>query len=126
MRDFRKILAWQKADELAVLVYRVTKAFPEDERFGLISQMRRAAVSVAANIAEGAGRQYLKDFLNFLYVARGSLNEVEYYVYLARRLGYSTEDQAERLQGACYEAGATLRGLTDAILRQMSEGRAKN
>ncbi|MBN1965459.1 MAG: four helix bundle protein [Anaerolineae bacterium] len=126
MRDFRKIVAWQKADDLAVQVYEATKGFPTEERFGLTSQMRRAAVSVAANIAEGSGRQYLKEFLNFLHIARGSLAEVEYYIHLARRLGYLDDNQAELLASACYEAGAVLQGFITAIAQQAASGRAKN
>lgn len=69
MRDFRKIMAWEKADDLVVLIYEVTKAFPKEELYGLASQLRRAVVSVAANIAEGSGKQYLKEFRQFLYTA---------------------------------------------------------
>ncbi len=69
MRDFRKIMAWEKADDLVVLIYEVTKAFPKEELYGLTSQLRRAVVSVAANIAEGSGKQYLKEFRQFLYTA---------------------------------------------------------
>jgi hypothetical protein len=72
MRDFRKIMAWEKADELVVLIYEASRAFPKEERYGLTSQLRRAAVSVAANIAEGSGKQYLKEFRQFLYTARAS------------------------------------------------------
>ncbi len=126
MRDFRKIIAWQKADELAVLVYTLTSTFPEEERFGLTSQVRRAAVSVPANIAEGTGRQYLKDFLHFLHIAQGSLREVEYYAHLAQRLKYLDEQQAESLEHACSEAGATLQGFIGSIKRQIESGRAKN
>jgi four helix bundle protein len=86
MRDFRKLLAWQRADDLTVLVYRATEDFPSEEKFGLTSQLRRAAVSVAANIAEGSGRHSLKDFRRFLYQARGSLSEVQYYLHLSKRL----------------------------------------
>jgi len=67
MRDFRKIMAWEKADDLVVLIYEASTAFPKEERYGLTSQLRRAVVSVAANIAEGSGKQYLKEFRHFLY-----------------------------------------------------------
>ncbi len=88
MRNFRKLIAWQKADDLAVKIYEVTGRFPADERFGIISQVRRAGVSVAANIAEGCGRETVVDFRRFLHQARGSLYEVEYYIHLSGRLGY--------------------------------------
>lgn len=78
MPDFKTIKAWQKADDLTVEVYEKTRDFPSDERFGLTSQMRRAAVSVGANIAEGSGRGSLADYIRFLFIAQGSLSELEY------------------------------------------------
>ncbi len=126
MRDFRNIIAWQRADDLAVLVYEITRSFPADERFGLISQMRRAAVSVPANIAEGSGRQHLKDFLNFLHIAGGSLAELEYYIHLTGRLGYLNEEQREQLTATCHETGATLQGFIKAIRQQIGAGRVTN
>jgi four helix bundle protein len=74
--DYRRSKSWRRADDLAVLIYEVTKLFPGDEAYGLTSQMRRAAVSVAANIAEGSGRRTKKEYLHFLYQARGSLRDV--------------------------------------------------
>src|SRR3989344_5159593 len=74
---------WLKANELVLLVYKFTQKFPKDELFGLTSQMRRAAVSVPANVVEGYGRRTPKDKLQFLYISRGSLNEIEYYIDLA-------------------------------------------
>lgn len=94
---FFTIAAWQKADDLAVYIYQVTKNFPSAERFGLTQQMRRAAVSVAANIAEGSGRQTLADYIRFLYIAKGSLTEVEYYIHLALRLGYLDDQSHNQL-----------------------------
>jgi len=126
VRDFRNLLAWQKADDLVVGVYKVTAGFPTDERYGLTSQIRRAAGSIAANIAEGSGRQLLKDFVHFLYLARGSLAEVEYYIHLAQRLDYLTSAQALTLGQLRKEAGGTLQGLINAISRQMESGRTDN
>ena len=80
------------ADELALLVYRETAAFPKEELFGLTSQVRRAAVSVASNIAEGCGRSSDTDFLRFLDMANGSLRELQYQISLANRLGYFTAE----------------------------------
>jgi four helix bundle protein len=102
-RNFRKILAWQKDDNLVVEIYRATHShFPDQERYGLTSQIRSAAVSVPANIAEGSGRESLIDFRRFLFVSQGSLSEVEYYLHLAYRLEY--------LDKPCYEKLETLRG----------------
>ena len=123
MADFRKMAAWQKADDFTVSVYEVTRAFPEDERFGLVSQLRRAASSIPANIAEGSGRQTLKDFRQFLFQARGSLNEVEYYLHLAARLGYIDAQQLERLSAMRHEVGSTLQGMINWASREIDSGR---
>jgi four helix bundle protein len=79
MRGFRKIEAWQLADDLVVAVYEATKGFPKDEVYGITSQIRRAATSVAANIVEGAARESAKDSAHFLQIARGSLAETQYF-----------------------------------------------
>ncbi|WP_027459943.1 four helix bundle protein [Deinococcus murrayi] len=87
MRDYRQFVVWQKAHALALRVYVLTHSFPADERFGLTAQLRRAAVSIPSNIAEGAGRSSDTDFARFLDMAGGSANEVEYQMLLARDLG---------------------------------------
>src|SRR5437763_15095964 len=104
MRDYTKIEAWKLADDLAVEIYRRTRSFPKDEVSGLTSQVRRASYSVPANIVEGASRNSKKDYLHFLYIARGSLSETQYFVHLARRLGYITEADADDLQSALKRA----------------------
>lgn len=96
--DYRGMVVWQKADDLAVRVYQLTQEFPPEEKYGLTSQIRRAVVSVPANIAEGAGRQTLKDFRQFLFNARGSLHEVQYYIHLSQRLDYLSGDSARSLE----------------------------
>jgi len=88
MKDFRNLQVWHKAHEVALATYRTTAAFPKEEIYGLTSQMRRAAVSVAANICEGCGRRGSGDFHRFLQTAMGSASELEYHVLLARDLGY--------------------------------------
>jgi four helix bundle protein len=85
---FEDLEVWRKAHALALAIYRATAAFPSEERFGLVSQMRRAAVSVAANIAEGAKKRTARDQLNFYNTAQGSLEELRYYLILTRDLGY--------------------------------------
>ena len=87
-RDYTKIKAWQLADELALLVYKATKEFPKREIWGLTSQMRRAAVSVPANIVEGSARRNRKEYLQFLYIAMSSLAELSYYIKFTKELGY--------------------------------------
>src|SRR4029079_12676811 len=86
MRDYTKIEAWRLADDLTVAVYECTRSFPREEIYGLTSQLRRAAYSVPANIVEGASRESKKDYLHFLYIARGSLSETQYFIHLAGRL----------------------------------------
>lgn len=83
-RDYTKIKAWQLADELALLVYKASKKFPKSELWGLTSQMRRAAVSVPANIVEGSTRKSRNEYLQFLYIAISSLAELSYYIKLQR------------------------------------------
>ena len=115
MRDFRKIKAWKLADELTVKLYVVTRKFPKDELFALTSQLRRAAYSVPANIAEGAGRRTVKDFLRFLDIAKGSINEVQYFVHLASRLHYFPEEDTEALTVAADEVAKCLSGYIKAL-----------
>ena len=124
-RDFRRIVAWQKADALVMAVYQATGGgFPRDEQCGLRSQIRSAAVSVAANIAEGSGLGTPAGFRRFLYLAQGSLSEVEYYVYLAENLGYIDAEMAGVLSTHRSEVGRTLRGLIKALDQQItSHGR---
>lgn len=109
--DYRKSRTWRKGDDLAAAVYEASSTFPREELCGLTSQMRRAAVSIPANIAEGSGRSTRKDYLHFLYQARGSLREVEYFVHLAHRLGYISEGTRPELEAAVNETGSALHGL---------------
>jgi four helix bundle protein len=88
VRNFRELKVWEKAHRVTLEVYRVTKMFPKDELFGLTSQARRAAVSVAANIAEGCCRSTAADFARFLQMSMGSASELDYHLLLSRDLGY--------------------------------------
>ncbi len=121
-RPYETIVAWQKADDLAVEIYRVTQGFPKSELYGLTSQIRRAAVSVAANIAEGSARQYMREYLQFLHVADSSLSEVAYYVHLAHRLGLIDQESEWRLEAMRSNAGRPLYGLIDWARQQMENG----
>lgn len=85
---FQQLEVWRESHELVLMVYRITKGFPGDERFGLISQMRRAAVSIPANIAEGFKRRGIRDKIRFYNISEGSLEELKYYFILSKNLGY--------------------------------------
>jgi four helix bundle protein len=93
MQDYHDLLVWKRAFEFTKLTYRLTKLFPKDELYGLTSQFRRAAVSVSANIVEGRGKPTTKDFIKFLYITKGSLNECQFYLELAEALEYINREQ---------------------------------
>ncbi|TAJ09444.1 MAG: four helix bundle protein [Nitrospirae bacterium] len=110
-RPHKKLSVWKEAIELALLVYRVTEQFPGSERFNLIDQLRRAAVSVSSNIAEGAGRQTKKEFVQFLYVAQGPLSELDTQFELAQRLGYLDGGQWKAIDEQLVRVAKLLSGL---------------
>src|SRR6188768_1398914 len=95
-KSFRDLVVWQKAHQLVLAVYKLTKNFPKDERFGLISQIRRSSVSVAANIAEGFKKKGTADKLRIMNISQGSLSETEYYLLLAKDLDYGDTDELMR------------------------------
>jgi four helix bundle protein len=112
-RSFRDLMVWRKAHEFVLAVYRFTESFPEREKFGLSHQMRRAAVSVPANIAEGFGKRGQADKARFLNIAEGSLEECRYYLILAQDLGYG---ETESLTAALEETSRLLNGYVRAVL----------
>jgi four helix bundle protein len=118
-KHYRELIVWQKAMDLVVLVYRSTKHFPKEELFGLTNQMRRAAVSVPSNIAEGQGRRTTRDFLNFLFIARGSLQEVETQILLAERLTYLPEQERQTLIDLATEVSRLVTGLITALQNKL-------
>jgi four helix bundle protein len=97
MQDFRKLSVWEKSHLLTVAVYKITADFPPKEMFGLTSQIRRASISISANIAEGCGRGGKAEFTRFLTIAFGSASEVEYHLLLAKDLSYLKPDDYEKL-----------------------------
>ena len=115
MRDHKNIKAYQLAEELVVEIYKATKTFPKEELYGLTSQLRRAVVSVPANIAEGASRNHKRDYLQFLYVSRGSLAEVECLLQLGYKLDYLDEKKNKQIEGKRDELAKTLFGLIRAV-----------
>ena len=112
---FRDLKCWQKAFDLAAEVYAATRGFPKEELFGLTSQLRRAAISVVSNIAEGKGRLSDKDALRFLGNARGSLFEIESQVDIAERLSYVSRGDATALRAQASETGRLLNGLIRSL-----------
>jgi four helix bundle protein len=115
MRDYKKIKAWGLAHQLVLDVYRSTAFFPDSEKFGITSQLRRAASSVSANIAEGSGRATEKDFLRFLDIALGSLKETEYFLLLSNELNYLNETEWQQLNKQVTEALKCLIGFIKAV-----------
>src|ERR1051325_4738650 len=111
MFGFEKLDVWQKAIEFADLVYGLTKWFPSEERFGLTNQMRRAAVSISSNIAEGSSRVSSKDFSRFIEIGYGSTMEVVSESFIGRRLGYISEEDFQKLYAAAEETSRMLSGL---------------
>lgn len=111
-RSFRDLMVWKKAHEFVLAVYRFTESFPEREKYGLAHQMRRAAVSIPANIAEGFGKRSQAEKARFLNIAEGSLEESRYYLILAQDLGYgSTDSLLDTLQEASRLLGAYARAI---------------
>jgi len=117
MGDYHKLLVWKRAFDFAKFSYRLSKHFPKEEVYGMTSQLRRAAVSVAANIAEGKGRSSAKDFKRFLYIANGSLMECECYLELALELQYINQKQFLFIENKRKEVGYLL----DRLIKSLSK-----
>jgi len=115
VRSYQDLAAWQNARELNYEIYQVTKEFPQDERFGLISQIRRAAVSIPSNIAEGYGRGSRADYIRFLRIARGSLFEVETQLILSSDLGFVNDDLRNELNEKIAAVARPLSGLIRSL-----------
>ena len=119
-RSYRELLVWQKAKALAVSIYRSTEPFPRTEVYGLSSQLRRAAVSIASNIAEGQGRLTVSEFRHFLGQARGSLLELETQINIAFDLTYLKHTEYEALERETYEVLGLLNRLIESLSRSRS------
>jgi four helix bundle protein len=115
LQNYRELEVWQCGMDLVELVYTLTRSFPDDEKFGVISQLRRAAVSIPANIAEGYGRSHRGDYLRHLSIARGSLCEVETLLILAGRLRFMTREELNPAWTLCQRIGKMLRILIRSL-----------
>jgi four helix bundle protein len=115
VQTYRDLLVWQKAMDLVVEVYQLTKSFPADERFGLTTQIQRAVVSIPANIAEGYGRLHRRDYVRHLSFARGSLVEAETHLQIAVRLNYVARDEGTKVWHQFQEIGRLLSGLIRSL-----------
>jgi len=115
VKDYRDLIVWQKAMDLVEQIYKLTRLFPREEQYGLTVQVRKAAVSVPSNIAEGQGRRTTKEFLQFLSIASGSLKEVQTHVMIAQRLGYLSEEQTSQAMNLAEEVGRLHSGLVASL-----------
>ncbi len=118
VKNYRDLIAWQKAMELVQEIYKETRSFPSEESYGLKVQLRKAAVSIPANIAEGQGRRSDGEFRHHLSIAHGSLRETETHVLISDRPGYLKKDAVCRLMDKASEVGRLITGLSNIIAKQ--------
>jgi len=115
MANFKELLVWQKSIDFVTIIYKVTGSFPKDEMYGLISQIKRASVSIPSNIAEGNSRRSKPDYLQFLKIARGSCAEVETQLIISKNLNYLNEQDHQKLNNNIIEISKMLNGLINSL-----------
>ena len=115
LKNYTELIAWQKAMDLVEQIYEATRQFPKEELYGLTSQIRRAAVSIPSNIAEGQGRRSTNEFLHFLSIAHGPLRETETQVFIADRLKYLSKSHVNKLITLSAEVGRLINGLANSL-----------
>jgi four helix bundle protein len=120
IKSYRELQVWQRAHELVLMVFTVTEKFPKGDAFGIVSQVRRSASSVAANIAEGFGRGTTKEFLRSLQIARGELEETRYFMLLSFDLGRISREENTRIDAACDSTGRLINALGRSLRGKMS------
>ncbi len=120
IQSFRDLVVWQKSIDLVTEIYQISRRFPKEELFGLTSQIRRAAVSIPSNIAEGRGKSSKGEFQQFLHHSRGSLAEVETQIIIAQNLGYLSKEETEQIIEMTSEVGRLLHGLITSIKKKAS------
>ncbi len=116
--EFCDLDAWKKAHNFSVEIYRLSKGFPKEETYGITSQLRRASVSISANIAEGFSRYHFNDKVNFYYNARGSASEAQSLLFLSKDLGYLKEEEFESVRRFCKDVSMLINGLIRSIEKQ--------
>ena len=125
LKNFKELTVWQKSYKLCLEIYRLTKIFPDDERYGLTSQMRRAAVSVSSNIAEGYGRKTTPEYIHSLYIAYGSICELETQILLSVDLNYINPDNMRKVQDDLNEVERMIKALIKSLESKGSTGSKK-
>lgn len=126
LKTFRDLEVWQKSHHLVLEIYRVTNAFPKDEKFGIVSQLRRAAYSIPANIAEGFGRRSTKELLQCLAISNGSLEEVRYFLYLSCDLGYVSKPEFEVIDKKVDSIAQMIAALSRSLRNRLNVGAASS
>jgi four helix bundle protein len=121
LKNYRELNVWQKAYQLCLEIYKITRDFPKEERYGLTSQIRRAVVSIPSNIAEGYGRKTTKEYIQSLYIAYGSNCELETQILLSNDLGYVKDGKIEELQQKIGDVERMLKGLIKSLENKGSE-----
>ena len=121
INSYKELIVWQKSIQLVTNIYTLTKNFPADEKFGIISQLNRAVVSIPSNIAEGWGRELSKNYLNFLRISRGSLMEVETLILISKNLNYLNEKEFNEIITKIEEVGKILQGLIKSIQLKLNK-----
>jgi four helix bundle protein len=121
LKSYSELIAWQKAMDLVQTIYETVRDFPKEEIYGLTSQLKRAAISVPSNIAEGQGRKSTREFIHHLSIAYGSLMEVETQILIAVRLGYLTQKDSEQITKQTAEVGRLVNGLSNALINKQVE-----
>ena len=116
VKTFKDLVVWQEAMNLVDMIYLQTRTFPKEELYGLTSQVRRAAISIPANIAEGNGRKSRKEYLQFLSIANGSMAELETQILIAERLNFLTKEQIDKLQIQLQSVGKLLTALRKSLI----------
>jgi len=124
-KPHKRLDVWQAAMKVAQMVYQLTNTFPSEERFGLVTQMRRAAVSIPSNIAEGAARQGKREFKNFVSMAQGSLSELDTQLDLTILLGYISEDDVKEIEGQLLRVDKMLTGLIRSLEKDDRNNKSK-